>query len=175
MKLPIAVLASLILAPCCPAAVIEFQSQVVGYFDSTVSQGVSRVSVRMSGLDMFPTLGDVISFDPPEEVVGDTLSFDLDGRHQEYLIRECKGTNAVLVSTKTLHPETINLHGIPHLDSFLIRHVSANPVTVKLNGEVSSEYARKTGLYQKKSESPISAIYISPLDNKPRKLSDRTR
>lgn len=175
MKLPIAILTSLILAPCCPAATIEFQSQVVGYFDTTVSQGISRVSVKMSGLDSFPTLGDVISFDPPEEFVGDTLSFDLDGRHQEYHIRECNRTNAVLVSTRPFHPETINLYGIPHLDSFLIRHVRANPVTIKLTGEVASAYARKTGLYSKKSESPISAFYISPLDNKPRNLSDRAR
>ena len=175
MKLQILFPISLFLAHFCPAATIEFQSQVVGYFNSTVSQGVSRITVKISGLDCFPTLGDVLSFEPPEEVIGDTISFDLDGRLQEYVIRECNRTNAVLVSTRHLQPERVNLYGIPHLDSFLIRHISTKPATVKLNGAVASAYARKTGLYSPKSESPISAFYISPLYNKPRNLSDRTR
>ena len=175
MKLQIIFPISLLLAHFCPAAAIEFQPQVVGFFNSTVSQGVSRITVRMSGLDCFPTLGDVLSFEPPEEVIGDSISFDLDGRHQEYVIQECNRTNAVLVSTRPLHPERINLYGIPHLDSFLIRHISTKPATVKLNGAVASTYARETGLYSQKSESAISAFYISPLDNKPRNLSDRTR
>ena len=104
-----------------------------------------------------------------------SISIHLDGRYQEYVIQECNRTNAVLVSTRPLHPERINLYGIPHLDSFLIRHISTKPATVKLNGAVASTYARETGLYSQKSESAISAFYICPLDNKPRNLSDRTR
>lgn len=71
------------------------ESQVVGYHTSAISQGVSRLNIKADSLGDFPTLGDVVKFDPPQAIIGDVISFDLDGTRQHYRIDSYDGSNAV--------------------------------------------------------------------------------
>ena len=146
------------------------QSQVVGYYTSSISQGVSRLSIKADSFDVFPTLGDVVKFDPPHAIVGDVISFDLDGMRQHYRIESYDGTNAVLTTNKDPLPKRISFYGIPLLDSYEIQHNNVTVVKATSSGEVSPDYARETGLKKPARSYGIKVEYISPNDNKQRPL-----
>ncbi len=115
----------------------QLPGHIVGYQNSTISQGLSRVSISMDAIHIFPTLGDVVHFYPPQSVVGDSVSFHLDGIRQEYTITSFDGTNYVLTATKRGYPDNIDLHGIPLLKSFDIVHKSAKNTEISSSGEAN--------------------------------------
>ena len=171
MKLPLTAL--LPFSACCLFGydVHHSESQVVGYHTSVISQGISRLNIIVDSFDVFPTLGDVVKFEPPEAIVGDTISFHLDGMRQSYRIKSYDGTNAVLRTDKDPFPKRITLNGIPLLDSYDIQHNSQTAVSVTAVGGVSPSYARETGSKAPPRSYSINVEYISPIDNKQRPLA----
>lgn len=144
---------------------------IVGYQTSCISQGISRLNIKFRSIDPFPTLGDVIRFDPPAAVVGDTISFMLDGTRQCYRINSYDGTNSVLTTGSTSLPNNISFEGIPLLNSYEIKHNNQEIVHVVTCGSVSSDHAREAGLKQNKHQLNIEVEYISPSDNSPHPLT----
>lgn len=149
---------------------IIITSHIVGSEGYCISQGVSRVTVRFEGLHAFPTLGDVIRFDEPSAIIGDILSFQIDGRQEDYRVTQYNGTNSSMVLTGKRQTPPISFNGIELPSSFTIQHFQSNAVYVTSAGTPTLNHSQ-----DRESPSPpsIQVDYISPLDNKPRSISAR--
>ena len=140
-------------------------SNIVCFHYSCISQGVSRLTINADSLDIFPTLGDVVSFEPPEAIIGDEIMFLLDGAWQTYQFETYDGTNAVLTTNRDPLPKRITLNGIPLLDFYKFNHKNSQVVSVKSSGSISPRYARETGFKTAPPSYGISVEYESSNDN----------
>ena len=147
-------------------------SNVVGVHWSCISQGVSRITIITDSLDAFPTLGDVVTFQPADAVVGDEISFLLDGMQQTYRFASYDGTNAVLTTNRDPLPKRITMNGIPLLDTYKFNHRNNQVVTIQSSGGVSPRYARQTGLKKAAPSYGIKVEYESSNDNKKHPLGE---
>ena len=144
----------------------QYLSNVVGFQTSSISQGVSRITINADALDIFPTLGDVVKFYPADAIIGDEISFLLDGTWQTYRFASYDGTNAVLTTNRDPLPKRITLNGIPLLDSYEFNHKNKQLVSVQSSGGVSPRYARQTGLRRAAPSYGIKVEYVSSNDDK---------
>lgn len=143
----------------------QYESNVVGYHSSCISQGISSITINSDSLNIFPTLGDVVKFHPCDAIVGDEISFLLDGLWQTYCFASYDGTNAVLTTNRDPLPKRITLNGIPLLDTYKFNHKNSQVVSVETSGGIAPRYARATGLKKAPPSYGITVKYESSTDN----------
>lgn len=153
--------------------VLPSHGNIVGFHNVSISQGVSRIKINADSLDVFPTLGDIVAFNPSEAIVGDEITFLLDGTRQTYQFVSYDGTNAVLTTCRNSLPKPITLNGIPLLDSYEFNHKNEQTVSIISAGGISSRYAREVGLKSPPPPNGITVEYVSSNDNKSHPLKER--
>ncbi|MGN1046409.1 MAG: hypothetical protein ACI4QG_04870 [Candidatus Cryptobacteroides sp.] len=146
---------------------INMVSQIVGTSWQVVSQGVSHVHVDFDTVGLFPTLGGVLKFDPPDGVVGDSVEFDLDGHRQVYKIVALDGERYRLHSDQKCGANNITFEGVPLLDEFTFIHRGTNTVTLSTSGELSPAKMREIGERPLKARpKKLDVRYVCPLDGR---------
>lgn len=115
----------------------------VGYNTKNLQEGENRIEINFRTVKRpFPTLGDVLEFCPPENLVGDEVTFRLDGKIQRYAVARLEGTNHVLKVKSDGLPAESSFHSIPWLPMIWITHKSNKPLGITVKGTVAGEYAR---------------------------------
>lgn len=112
-------------------------SQVVGYIRSEVKPGLNEIEITMDSMGLFPTLEKIVRFEPPENVVGDDLIFDLDGKRLRYFIESYDGTNAVMTTKMLWVPKEIGLDWIPLRDRIWLNHKTDKHLALSNSGQIN--------------------------------------
>lgn len=154
------------------ASTIQRGQSVVGCRWQDLRRGSARIVVDMEPLCLFPTLAKVIQFSPPEGILGDSIEFDLDGRHQRYTVVAFTNGVHVLRSSQKGVPRETTFEGIPLLPVFLFHHQSTNSVHVNICGEaVAGEKVGGGGARGGGEGRGILIRYVSPADGQLRTLA----
>lgn len=128
-----------------PIAVLLFNSCVavygegciVGYENKSIKQGFNRVEINFDDVNhLFSTIDDVLRFTPADGIVGDELSFSLDGKVQTYRVDSFDGNNYVLHAKGREFPRIVTLDAFPLLPVIWVRHNNTNEVTVTKSGAI---------------------------------------
>lgn len=118
---------------------------IIGYNNTIITQGLNNVDVLFTELlKPFPTMYGVLKFVPPENLVGDVIEFDLDGRHQFYEVVRWDGStsNYVLRTTVNGFVSETTLSSIPLLNKFSIIHKTSKRLSITDSGKIGSTLIR---------------------------------
>lgn len=109
---------------------------IVGYELAEIKKGVNKVDISFCSIGIFPTLNKIIKFSPTEALVGDTITFFLDGKRCEYKIESWdeKVDDFVIVSTSDKSLSRTSLASIPYVKSIWISHKKDVVVNVTNSG-----------------------------------------
>lgn len=127
------------------AALNVGMSNVVGYETQTLpTNALVRISPNFAPLVTFPTMKDVLRFDPPESFVGCKLVVDLDGKHWEYNVLSYIADESDYKLSALLNGCRYNsaLDGIPALKSFCIQTKRTAPLRISTAGQIAGKYAK---------------------------------
>ena len=111
---------------------------IVGYSSQEIKKGRNRVKVIFDGLKIFPMLGDVIGFNNKTNLVGDTISFYLDGELQKYDVIGWNGHDWKLVKKGKYESVTTSFFDLPAMKEFWIEHKTDKSLSLVSVGEVAS-------------------------------------
>lgn len=118
---------------------------IIGYNNTVITQGLNNVDVLFTELlKPFPTMCGVLKFVPPENLVGDVIEFDLDGRRQFYEVVRWDGStsNYVLRTTVNGFVSETTLSSIPLLNKFSIIHKTTKQLSIIGSGKIGSTLIR---------------------------------
>lgn len=115
--------------------------QTVGYSGEELKRGNNRVEINFDSVNpLFSTLDMIFKADPPEGVVGDEMSFPLDGKVRRYRFDSYDGTNYIL---KVVGGQrTTTLDAFPWMPVVWIDHKSDNSVRIVQAGVVDGKYVK---------------------------------
>lgn len=162
-------------------------SNVVGYENQILpTNALVRITPNFTPLMTFPTMKDVLRFDPPESFVGCKLVADFDNKHWEYEVLSYAPDESDYKLTALRDGCRYNsaLDGIPALKSFCIRTKKSAPLKITTAGQVSGRYAETAyGTGTPTTPPPVKPFKIEiqakdgkswlPLEAKPSGLSVR--
>lgn len=120
-------------------------SNVVGYENQTLpTNALVRITPNFDPLGTFPTMKDVLRFNPPEAFVGCQLIVDFDGKHWVYdvLSYMTDESDYKLSALRKGCRYNSALDGIPAQKSFCIRTMKTTPLCISTDGQISGKYAK---------------------------------
>lgn len=117
---------------------------VVGYVNDVIKKGVNRLEISFKAIEVYPTLDKILNFNPANALIGDVISFYLDGKFQNYRVDswdEDKGAY-VLTCNEKYGPKTTSLSSVPYIKNIWITHNNAQPISVCRSGVVAGKYLK---------------------------------
>ena len=153
------------------------QSQIIGFGDKKLKMGNNKIEVTFDAVNpLFSTLDMVVKFKPADGVIGDEMSFQLDGKLRRYKFDSFDGTNYVLTAIGEPLAIRTTFDAIPWMPEFWIKHNSSNAVSVAQSGGMGGEYERLERQWERDAKNqkiaePVVVTFVDDDDaQKPKKI-----
>lgn len=114
---------------------------IVGYSNTEIREGVNCIEVSFKSIDVFTTLAKILKFSPAQALVGDTISFYLDGGLQSYEVVSWDENEEqyVIESKGKKEPRKTTFDSIPNVERYWITHTNKNPISITDAGVVGGK------------------------------------
>ena len=153
------------------------QSQIVGYASTKLQMGNNRIEINFDTVNpLFSTLDMVLKFEPTDGVIGDEMTFPLDGKMRCYRFDSFDGTNYVLLAIGEPLAIRTTLDAIPWMPEFWIKHNSSNAVSISQSGGMGGKYERLERQWERdaKNQKIAEPVVVTLVDDddaqKPKKI-----
>ena len=143
-------------------------SNAVGYQNTTITTGsLCRVEPTFVPLNAFPTMKSILRVEPPEDLVGNQLIFDLDGKHWVYdaLSYDPKEEDYRLKARRDWYVVYNALDGIPFRRVFWINNRGTKPMQITTRGTLNKEASARLFPEQKAKSNPAPLINIEVISS----------
>ena len=141
----------------------DFYSNAVGYQNTTITTGnLCRVEPTFVPLNAFPTMKSILRVEPPEDLVGSQLIFNLDAKHWIYDVLSYDPTEEdyKLQARQGCCVVYNALDGIPFRRVFWINNRGKKPIQITTCGTLNREASAKVFPEQKSKPSPSTLFNI---------------